>query len=100
MFAMQPLLGDLFSQIAKNVLTTLVEEKIDNPYLKAVLGPVADAFSKGIMDGLTPEAIGQKAAEASAGDPVLSKVSPQDWQKIQEQYVLATASNVSQAGRA
>lgn len=98
MFTMQPMMADLFSQIAKNVLTTLIDEEIDNPYLKAALGPVADAFSQGIMQGLTPEAVGQKAVEASAADPVLSKISAKDWQKVHEQYVLATASNVSPAG--
>jgi hypothetical protein len=95
---MQPMLGDLLSQIAKNVLTTLIDEEIDSPYLKAALGPVADAFSQGIMQGLTPEAVGQKAVEVSSGMPALANVSAQDWQKTYEQYALAASSNVSQAG--
>lgn len=57
-----PIMNQMFSQMALNVLNVLMEEEVKNPYLKAALAPVVQAFSDGILNGLLPQDMARQAA--------------------------------------
>ena len=61
----------LFNQISSGLLQTVINDKIDNPYLKAVLNPLASIFVSGIMNGAGLDAMSAQAAgviEKTQGD--------------------------------
>ncbi len=59
---MFPIKG-LIPQIGNDMVSELIRNKVDNPYLKALLAPLASLFTGGILNGLMPQNIAGTMAE-------------------------------------
>jgi hypothetical protein len=98
-------LDKMFEQMLAGVLNTVINENIDNPYLKAALSPIVDTFSQGILNGSTPESVGQNTYEvvqkmpAKARLPELAQASAQDFSQMYVSHLLQ-AGQVPNAGLA
>lgn len=58
-------IDQVLNNVIRGLLTTALNEEVHNPYLKAILSPIADAFSQGIVSGASPEQSALNAAERS-----------------------------------
>lgn len=61
MIELTPLLSSLMLNTVNQLVQTAIAEEIDNPYLKATLTALSETFSQGIMDGMSPEQMEEKA---------------------------------------
>lgn len=60
---LNPIINSMISQIVTNVLNLTLEERLHNPYAKAILRPVTEAFTQGVLNGLSSADIGKKMAK-------------------------------------
>jgi len=59
------LLPDTFRQIITNLLNVTLDDKVDNPYLKATLTPLIDTFLNGILEGLTSDEMAERFTDTA-----------------------------------
>lgn len=69
------LLPDTFRQITTNLLNVALDEKIDNPYLKATLTPLIDTFLNGILEGLTSDEMAKRLLDLNSPEKSNSRVA-------------------------
>jgi hypothetical protein len=62
------LLPDTLRQITTNLLNVTLDDKIDNPYLRAALTPLIDTFLNGVLEGLTSDEMAKKFLDSNKSD--------------------------------
>lgn len=56
-------IDQIMGRMASNVLNVVLQEHVKNPYLTAVLQPLAEIFTNGILTGLSPSQTDQAMSD-------------------------------------
>lgn len=62
------LMSDTLCKIAMNLLNVTLDDKIQNPYLKATLSPLIDTFLNGVLDGVTGDEMARRFSDVSGAE--------------------------------